>query len=165
MNIQGTILKLGRVATICIVSLIWIVCGCDPKKQSVSAERQQGPLTKQEQNGPGKQRTLLSVWQSPNSSPQERADAINQYFKKGTDRDEIEALLGNGELHHFHGPSVDYATGIMGSHDEWMLQYENSNGIVNLRFRVVPEGHSYLFEHADVFVRLTVTPFSTNVSK
>jgi hypothetical protein len=93
----------------------------------------------------------LSVWRSPNTTAQERADGVNKGIPKGTDIEMVKMLLGeDAELVHYHGPSADLVTGSTGTHDYWRLEYKASDGLVALDFRVVSRatGSRFVFDRA-----------------
>ena len=86
-----------------------------------------------------KQRSLIAVWQSTNSTAQAKVDAINKYIARGTDGEFVKHMLGgNTEWIHFHGGSFD-TNGKAGLPvDEWLLHFPSAdNQIVVLRFHQV----------------------------
>ena len=78
----------------------------------------------------------LNMWRSPNSSLQQRADAVTKLFPKGTSREEIERVLARkGEWTHYHGPSFDAINNRqLPDHDYWRLVYDFPGGGVSLEF-------------------------------
>ena len=93
-------------------------------------------------------RTLISIWRSPDSTPDERVDAITKWLPKGSSIDSVIALLGNdGDLSHNFGPFIDIRGGKStngavtpqtGAVDFWFLEYDTPHGKVTLRFYPEP---------------------------
>jgi hypothetical protein len=84
---------------------------------------------------------LLSIWQSPSSSPEEKVHAINSFISPGSDVGSVQELLGDGILVRYHGPSLNIVDGTnrnaviqTGTHDYLQLEYRTSSRVVVLRF-------------------------------
>jgi len=78
----------------------------------------------------------LQVWRSPDSSLQQRADAVMKLFPAGTSKADVERVLARkGMWTHYHGPSIDAINNReLPDHDYWRLVYEFRGGGVSLEF-------------------------------
>jgi hypothetical protein len=78
----------------------------------------------------------LLAWRSPDSSLQQRADAVTALFPKGTSKEEVERVLGRkGMWTRYHGPSFDAINDrALPDHDYWRLVYDFPGGGVSLEF-------------------------------
>jgi len=78
----------------------------------------------------------LRVWRSPDSSLQQRADAVMTLFPAGTSKAEVERVLARkGLWTHYHGPSFDaFNNRKLPDHDYWRFVYEFLGGGVSLEF-------------------------------
>jgi len=78
----------------------------------------------------------LQVWRSPDSSLQQRADAVMRLFPVGTSKTEIErVLVRKGTWGHYHGPSFDAINNRpLPEHDYWRFVYDFPGGGVSLEF-------------------------------
>jgi len=75
------------------------------------------------------------AWRSPNSSLQQRADAVITLVPKGTSMHEVERVLGKGAWTRYHGASFDAINNRqLPGHDFWRLIYEFPGGGVGLEF-------------------------------
>jgi hypothetical protein len=113
------------------------------------------------------QESFLAIWNSPEKSVRERAEAVNRFIPRGTDSESMKVLVGYAQWNHCHGPSVDYKTGLAGSHDYWTLEYKGpSNEFVCLYFHQAdPAKLVYLFDGASMGKRLNVFEGKTKTSK
>jgi hypothetical protein len=78
----------------------------------------------------------LQVWRSPDSSPQQRADAVTKLIPTGASKEEVDRVLAKkGMWSHYHGPSFDAINNRqLPDHDYWRLVYEFPGGGVSLEF-------------------------------
>jgi len=98
--------------------------------------------------GDNPRETLMSVWRSPESTAEERANALTKWLPRDTTMASAEALLGNdgrwshrfglslNAPQHTNGDVTSRASGI----DVWVLEYDTQGGLVALRFPQGPEG-------------------------
>ena len=93
-------------------------------------------------------RSALTTWNSPNSNPQERTEAVNKLIPSGTDKAEVERILGKkGTLVHFHSINT--------SHAEDSLEYPVPGGAISLLLRPASQGRLS-------FVKAVFTPLQRN---
>jgi hypothetical protein len=94
------------------------------------------------------EKTLLSVWYSTNSTPEERVGAVTKLIPHGASVEYATALLGEGKgLAHYYGPSTSFIPEAnngqlrhRGSEDLWELQYQSPSGSIALRFELKSTG-------------------------
>jgi hypothetical protein len=104
----------------------------------------------------------LETWRSPNTSLQQRTDAVTALFPKGTSKEEVQKVLGAGEWTWYHGPSYDVAhKRPLPDHDYWRLVYDFPGGGVSLAFE--PAGaFGDRFESASSFRTLMSIPLTNS---
>jgi hypothetical protein len=130
--------------------------GCTPKQSNTS------PLTPN---------PILAVWQSPEASPEDCVTAVNRWIALGTDRADVERLLGtNGEWGRAHGPFVAYLDGNppadMGYLELWRLTYNVKGKLLILNFKPSPGTlpPTFRFDYAVLgAIGEMTTSFATNV--
>ncbi len=105
------------------------------------------------------ERKLMSIWWSPKSTPQERAEALNKWLSTETSIETAISLLGSdGIVSRDHGPSAVLTSGKNGAvvredgfYEKFWLKYEMPNGFVNLSFdNNGGASREWKFEHAYV---------------
>jgi hypothetical protein len=76
--------------------------------------------------------TLIAIWRSPDSTPEERARALTKCLPQDTTVAKARSLLGNGgPLSHYFGILVSRpGEGV----DDWVLEYKTPQGPVSLVF-------------------------------
>ena len=87
-------------------------------------------------------KTLLSIWRSPNSTPKQRADALNKWLPPETTIESARSLLGGDcFLSRHYGPLtilISGTNGIAAQHgghyEAFFLEYKTPGGSVNLGF-------------------------------
>lgn len=101
------------------------------------------------------------IWRSPDSSLQQRADAVMTLIPKGTSKEEVQTLLGRkGIWTHYHGPSFDAVRNQpLPDHDYWRLVFEFPDGGVSLEFEPAT-GFGDRFVRAAPFQTLTSVPLT-----
>ncbi len=87
-------------------------------------------------HAPTSNHDALQVWRSPDSSLQQRADAVMRLFPVGTSKAEIERVLDRkGTWGHYHEPSFDAINNReLPDHDYWRFVYDFPGGGVSLEF-------------------------------
>jgi len=167
LAIAGTICKAG-----CAASLLIFALGCHQRPQvsevtpggGTNAEpatkdivktnyaSERFPiLTNATKVGDNAKKTLMSIWRSPDSTPEERADAVNKLLSPETTIQSAEALLGDdGVLSHYFGTYFGSAEDTnAGGIDFWLLKYDTQRGLVALRFsRALGSTNQFRFERA-----------------
>ena len=105
----------------------------------------------------------LQAWRSPDSSLQQRADAVTALFPKGTSKEEIQRVLDRkGMWSHYHGPSFDFINKQeLPDHDYWRLVYDFPGGGVNLEFEPAG-GFGDRFVSAGPFQTLKTVPLTNS---
>ena len=78
------------------------------------------------------QHSAASIWASSHSTPSERIQAVNELIPPGTDKEEIERVLGKGTLVHFHSLNT--------THEEETLEYPVPGGAISLILRPAGSG-------------------------
>jgi hypothetical protein len=80
----------------------------------------------------------LTIWQSTNSTPEQRMEAVNKLIAPGATDVEAERILGShGRWTHFHGPrlALHPEQRVIEEHaDEWSMEYQCPGGFVALFF-------------------------------
>ena len=130
-------------AVLIIVALV--ICGCAGKALHDSISWQNH---------------LLSVWQSPASSPQQRAAAVNKWVPPGTDGQMLMDLLGKGRgWGHYHGPVIDTNGKSYGDRETWSLEYPVTNGMIFLSFHTAPGGGFHVAFYRAAFFKYHRRPW------
>jgi hypothetical protein len=110
------------------------------------------------------EKKLMSVWRSPKSTPQERAEALNKWLSPETSIESAISLLGdNGLLSRDHGPSTVFSSGKNGVvahqggyYEKFWLEYKMPGGSVSLSFdNQGGASREWRFEHAYVPGQIT----------
>ncbi len=78
----------------------------------------------------------LQIWRSPDSSLQQRTDAVTKPIPPGTSKENVERVLGKqGMWTHYHGLTLDAINNRqLPDHDYWRHVYEFPGGGVSLEF-------------------------------
>jgi hypothetical protein len=107
--------------------------------------------------------SAFQVWRSPDSSLQQRADAVNKLIPKGTSKEQVERILAErGIWTHYHGPTIDAIHNrSLPDHDYWRLDYEFPGGGVSLEFEP-STAFGDRFVRASPFQTLTTVPHTNS---
>ncbi len=117
----------------------------------------------------GTSNKLMSIWRSPKSTPQERAEALNKWLSPETSIESAISLLGpDGVLSRDYGPSTTLVSGKNGVvahpggyYEKLWLEYKIPGGSVSLDFnKQGGASNEWRFEHA--YVPGQVTTPKTN---
>lgn len=137
------------------IALLFLAIGCYQHRQQESAEAEASlnarsssvPTTVAANLAEGRQKDLLSIWRSSNSTLQERSDALNKNLAHETSIKSAIELLGNGIVSRDYGPSVRFTRSTngyvvlpAGTYEKLWLEYEMQAGHVRLGFDLKPVG-------------------------
>ena len=137
------------------ISLLFLAVGCCQHRQqkgveaepSLNARSSAAATTVAAHLAEGRQKDLLSIWRSSNSTLQERSDALNKNLPHETSIKSAIELLGNGIVSRDYGPSVRFTRSTngyvvlpTGTYEKLWLEYETQGGHVRLGFDLKPVG-------------------------
>ncbi len=110
--------------------------------------------------GPKGNNSLRAIWESSDSTLQQRVDAANKLIAPGTSSEAVLTMLGtNGVWHYYHGPFVDLISNSPPHNASILvLEYQDSRGTIGLTFTNSPTGGEFSFVHAGAVITGTNVP-------